>query len=96
MALNNISCSILCANPDNIDPARNRIDPITNTSFLPNKSLIFPKIGVATAIVNKYAVNTQLSSSTPPNSPTILGPAGPMTVPSIAAKKVESSSPVKI
>ncbi|MNI88514.1 hypothetical protein D3C73_1458260 [compost metagenome] len=87
---------MLWASPDNMDPVRKRMDPTTNTGFLPYKSLILPKIGVVTAIVNKYAVNTQLSNSTPPNSPTILGPAGPITVPSIAAKKVESSSPAKI
>ncbi|MNJ37610.1 hypothetical protein D3C77_324390 [compost metagenome] len=95
-ARNTISCSMLCESPDSSDPAKNNKDPIINTGFLPYKSLIFPKIGVDTAIVSKYAVNTQLSKATPPKSPTIRGPAGPITVPSIAARKVERSKPARM
>lgn len=62
--------------------------------FRPNKSLSFPKIGVVTAIVSKYAVKIQLSKFTLPSSLTIVGPAGPITVPSIAARKVANRIPV--
>ncbi|MNW46099.1 hypothetical protein D3C74_233780 [compost metagenome] len=52
-ARNPISCPMLWAVPDNMEPAKNSSELMTNTGLRPYRSLILPKIGVVTDIVSR-------------------------------------------